>query len=454
VKRRSLAYIGIATVLLVTGGLLSLRTRGPAHPPGPEGETAGAPVREVTSPASPLAPRLRSPPSAVAELGVLTDRAESALAEVVDREALAGSVVSRHCGDEEACAAVRAALRDEHTTRLTVAARADWDPYRVDMDAAAAGLPPPARGTLAGRTRMVTIRVATATSARHLAVRAAFAAAAAIAEKIDGLVFDPLLGRVETARDFAAHAVTEPAGASSFRRDRAQLLYQPRSDGVVRILTAGLSRWGAPDVEASSVPTAASARVAEIILAVAEVVANGAASGPVVVSRKDVERVRGAPYPGDAGLPEEQGVSIDLAPVHPEPGDPNDFLARIVPPAGEGPMGYLDLAERFFGAGLAASPGEDVVRSRSARAQRGLPDALARWKASRATGRKLLALLPFAIPGDAGVESMWIEVTDCGDRSITGRLLDDPLAATDVAQGDTVTRARSEVQDVEERAGE
>jgi hypothetical protein len=450
-ESRSLAYVGIATALLAVGGLLGLRSRGSAPQPEPAGTPAGASSPAPLAAGPPASPRLRSPPAPVVELGVLTERAETALGAVVDRDGVADLIASRHCGDEEACAAVRAALRDEHTTHLQIAARTDWDLERIDVDAAATGLPSSARKSLAGRARIVAIHVATPKSARHLAVRAAFAAAYAVAEKIDGLVYDPLLGRIETAKDFASHAVTEPLGVSSFRRDRAQLLYQPRGEGIVRILTAGLSRWGAPDVEATSVPTAASARVAEIVLGVAEVVANGATSGPVELSRGDLGRVRGAPYPVDAGLPVEQMVSIDLSPVHPESGDPNDFLARIDPPAGEGPMGYLDLAERFFGAGLAASPGDDVVRTRSARAQHGLSDALSRWKASRSAGRRLLVLLPFAIPGDAGVESMWVELTDDGERSITGRLVDEPLAATDVARGDTVTRARSEVEDVEER---
>jgi hypothetical protein len=392
----------------------------------------------------------------VAELGVLTDLPEAALKEIVDRSALAGLLLAKVCGSDEACAAVRAALADEQTTRVQIVARSDWDLDRIDLDAAAAGLAPAARRSLSSRARIVSIRVATATStsgARHLAVRAAYAMAGALASKIDGLVYDPVLGRIESAADFATHAVTEPLDASTFRRDRVQLLYQPRAAGVVRILTAGLSRWGAPDVEAAAVPTAASPRVAEIVLGVAEVVARGVAAGPVEISRGDIERARGAPYPGDAGLPDDRKVAIELDPVHPEPGDPNDFIARISPAGGEGPMGYLDLAEHFFGPALAASPGDDVVRTRSARAQRALAPALARWTAGRARGTRLLARLPFTIPGDAGVESMWIDVTAYDVRTITGKLVDEPLAATDVARGDSITRPRADVEDVEERRG-
>jgi hypothetical protein len=387
---------------------------------------------------------------------VLTDRVEGALGECVDRDSVAKLVVTGHlCGDGPGCDAVVKALRDETTTHLQIAERADWDVDRNDLDAAAASLAAAARRSLPRRGRVVAVRVATATTtlaSRGLAVRAAFAAAAAIAARIDGLVYDGVLSRIETAPDFAKHVPAESLGTSTFRADRIAVVYQPRGEGVVRILTAGLSRWGAPDVEAAAVPTAAGARVAEIVLGVAEDVANGLASGPAPLTRAAIARVRGAPYP-DAGLPEDREVRVDLAPVRPESGDPNDFIARIVPSAGEGPMGYLDLAETFFGPSFAASPGDDAVRATAARAQRAIGVALARWASARKGGAKLLVLLPFPIPGDAGLESMWVDVTEYGERTVTGRIVDEPLGATDFARGDSVTRSRADVEDLDERGG-
>jgi hypothetical protein len=455
VSPRTIAYLGIATGLLLVGALVEVRSRRASEPTeATPGVPTGATLEEAPPTTDGASRPLRSPPSAVAELGVLTDRAD--LEEAVDRQVLVKRVLADGlCGDERSCAAVAEALRDERTTHLQIALRSDWDIDRIDLDAAAAGLAGSARKSLPKRSRIVVVRVATATStlaARGLATRAAFAAAAAIASRIDGLVYDQLLGRIESARDFAKHAPTEPQDASTFRPDRVQLLYQPRAEGVVRILTAGLSRWGAPDVEAAAVPTAASPRVAEIVLGVAEKVANGLTTGPARLTRADLASLRGAPYPTDAGLPDDREVGVDLTPTHPEAGDPNDFIARIVPTAGDGPMGYLDLAERFFGPALAASPGEDAIRARTSRAREALGPALGRWRAARAEGAKLLVLLPFPIPGDAGVESMWVDLTAYDDRTVTGRIVDEPLGATDVARGDSVTRPRSEVEDVDDRA--
>lgn len=372
------------------------------------------------------------------------------MAQVLERQALAALIVPADCGDEGACTAVRAALQDEHTTTLQVVPASNWNITQADIDASAGSLSEAVRATIKKRARIVVVHVATATSARQLAVRAAYTAAAAIAEKVDGLVYDQLLGRIEGPQDFAAHLVAEPLDGSAFRKDRVELLYEPKAAGVVRILTSGLSRWGAPDVEAAMVPVAASGRVADIVLAVAGALANGAVAGPILLSRDDLARGRGAPYPTEVDFPATSTIAIDLASVHPEGGDPNDFMARIDPPAGNGPLGYLDLAERFFGS-LAASPDETALRANRERTQRALPSALARWTASRSAGATLLVQLPFEIAGDGGVESMWIDVTRVDAHAVTGRLVDDPLGATQFNRGDEITRPLTDVEDLEVR---
>lgn len=443
-SRRRLVYVAIAIGLLVAGRFFG----GSGSTPRPEGAAPAPTAFDAAGGSPPAVVLLRHPPSAVAELGILTDRPQADLEARIRRDALAASLLPAHCGDEEACGAVRAALSDEHVTTLQIMGASDWEMDRGILDASAAGLAAKDRASISKRPRVVVVHVATPPSPRQLAVRAAFAATAAIAEQIDGLVYDALLERIESARNFAAHAVTEPLAASAFRLDRMQMLYEPKGEGVVRILTAGLSRWGAPDVEAAAVPNSASARVAEIVLGVAEAIANGATTGPVTLSRDDLARVRGSDYPADAALPEATPVSLAVVSVHPEAGDPNDFIARITPPAGDSPLGYLDLSERFFGPMLAAAPEGAALLARRGRAQRALASALARWDKSRS---RLLVQLPFEIAGEGGIESMWIDVTRYDARTVTGKLVDEPLVATQFARGQEVTRARDEVEDLEER---
>jgi hypothetical protein len=384
------------------------------------------------------------PPSSVVELGVLTAASEEVLGSIVQREALAALVTSDLCGDSAACDAVRSTLQNEHATTVSVRDAAEW---KLDALDAGAG-----KEVAAARKmpRVVVIEVATATGPKQLALRAAMAGAGAIALKASGLVVDRLLGRVETASAFAKHAVTSPLDAPCFRHDRVALRVQPKAEGVVRVVTAGLSRWGAPDVEAAAVPVTASTRVGEVVLGVAEALANGATEGPLVLTRDDLARARGQAYAADAGMPVVTTVEVDVVGVHPEPGDASDFIARVAPPGGDGQIAYMDLAERFFGPMLVAGPGAEA-NARRDKAQAQLGASLAAWEAAKASGAKLLVALPFAIPGDAGAESVWVAVTRFDARTVTGTVIDDPLGATDVKRGDEVTRPRSQVQEIDLR---
>jgi hypothetical protein len=450
VSRRTLVYIGIAVALLVGGRLLSssngnqvIPEETPLQPPVP-------PPSLTAKPAPPPTP-FKRPPSSIMEVGVLSDRSTDALDALLDRTALAAAIPARLCGDEAPCEAVRATLRDERATTLQVVDASAWSIERLDVDTAARNLTARERAGLKSLPRVVVVHVNTATSGKQLALRTGTAVAALVAEKIGGLVWDQLLDRVENARDFGAHAVTTPLGAPTFRRDRIEVLYEPKEEGIVRLLTSGLSRWGVADVEAPTVPTAASERVSDIVLGVAAAIANGVtAASPVTVSRDDLGKARGRDYPGDAGMPEVTPIDLDVTSVHPETGDPNDFMVRVEPAAGEGPLAYVDLAGRFFGS-LSAAPAADVMAERRDRAQTRLTTALSRWTEGRATGAKLLVLLPFGIPGNAGSESMWVEVTRADARSVTGKVIDEPLGATDVHKGDEMTRPRGDVEDLDLR---
>jgi len=449
---RLLLYFGIAGVVLITGYRLS---QPPAGPPETEPTAEPAPSVSAAPPTSSTSPikavELKRPPSSIAEVGVLTDRSEADLQLLLARDVIATLVEPAFCGDDAACTAVRATLRDEHATSLTVLDSSVWSLDKADVDASARGLTAAQVASVKKLPRVVAVRVATATGPRQLALRTCLAAAAVIAQRTGGIVWDQLLGRMETPAAFAKHVVTTPLGASAFRADRVELLYQPKGETVVRVLTSGLSRWGAPDVEVAGVPTAASERIAEIVLGVAAAIADGAKQGPIVLSRDDLGHARGEAYPTDAGLPASAPVEIDVVAEHPENGDPNDFMARIVPPGADGPIGALDLAERFFGPVLAAAPSSATLDARRREVKGKLASALGRRGAGKDAGTKLLVMLPFPIPGDAGVESMWIEVTRFDDRTVTGTLTDDPLGATDVKRGDVVTRPRSDVEDLEER---
>jgi hypothetical protein len=425
--------------------LSSSNQRTPAEP------TTPTMIFDASPPPAPPKPvkTLKRPPNSLAEFGVLTDRPLTELDDLCDDRIAIGNLVrAKHCGDDDSCAAVRDTLLDPQATVIQAASASDWNLDRANVDAGARGLNAAQRARVKKLPTVVIVHVSTGTGPRQLALRTATALASALADRLNGIVWDQLLERFESPQAFLTHAVTEALGEPTFRRDRVELLFEPKGEGIVRILTSGLSRWGQPDVEAASVPTAATDRVSEMVLGVAAALADGPPDAPIVLTRDDLARVRGKDYPGDAGLPALEKVDVDVVSAHPESGDPNDFIARIEPPAGESAIAMVDLAERFFGPVLAASPGSDVMSARQRKAQEALAGALAKWSAGHGSGTRLLVQLPFPIPGDAGSESMWIEVSGFNARTVTGRLIDEPLGATDVHFGDELTRLRSEVEDL------
>lgn len=460
VSRRTFVYIGIGVALVIGGRLFSSIGKNPSISTD-QSSASDAGADDARSGPAPFAspftapskgPPFKRPASSIAEFGVLTDRSADSLSSLIDRATLAAAIKPALCGDDDTCNAVRATLADAHATTLEVHASSDWSLDHIDVDAVGRTLTTRERAALKGFPRLVAVRVNTASSPKQLALRTAIAAASAVATQVGGLVWDQLLNRVENAHGFAAHAVTDPLGQPVFRRDRVELTYvpDPKEAGIVRLLTVGLSRWGVADVDATPVPTAAAERLGDVVLGVAAALANGATESPVTITLDDLGRARGKAFAPDGGFPAPAPIEIDVQSVHPESGDASDFLARVQPSSGDGALGYVNLAERFFGPILAASPGADVLADRQARAQTRLASALSSWSASKGAGARLVVQLPFPIPG-GGTESMWLDVTRFDAKNVTGKILDEPLAATDVHRGDEVTRLRADVEDLDLR---
>jgi hypothetical protein len=440
---RKFAYIALATLIVVVGAGLTRWMIQPTPQMGPVVPSGGAGPAESVDAGRSIP--LRRPPSSVSVLGVLTRQKDVA----IELAKLAADVAPAVCGDAAACEAVRATLADAHATEVRAIPASDWAIGRAELDAGA----PLAAGVGRWPTAVV-VRVAVAPSPRQLGLRSAFAAAATLAAQLDGWVIDPLLGRAEDAPTFAIHAVTERLDAPAFRADRIRVMEEAAGESVVRLRTRGLARWGAPEVEALAVPLAARDAWTDLMLGVAAAVANGMTS-PVSLTRADIEAAAGRPAAGagSADATATEAVAVDLSSVAVEPTaeEESDFVARIEPPGGEGPLAYLELGERFFGP-LLTSMGPPPAASandakRSERMLERLASAIDRAASPDAGQLRAFVRLPFDIPG-GGREALWVEVTGHDARTVTGRIADDPMAATDVARGTEVTRSRVEVLDV------
>jgi hypothetical protein len=456
-RNRALLVIVAGVALLV-----AVFAFGKKEGPAPKGEPSPASASATTAPPprDPIA--IRRPAAAIVELGVMSDRPEKEMAPLAVPSAAIALVAAKHCGDDRACDAVRALLREEGHLRLELRDAPGWRmPRESELANAASALTPKERETFAKSPRVIVVTVSGNAKPDQLPIRAGFAIAAAIAEKLGAFVYDPVLDRAEKSSQFAEHVVKEPLGASAFRRDRIDFQYVPRDEANLRAITTGMVRFGAPDLEVASAPKGILPKLVDVLAAIAKKVADGAETSPIALGLADLDRARD----GGATSADESGtLEIDLLGVHPENGDPNDVMARVVPPEGATTQGYEGLVDSLFGPSAQGwePPTPEEFRATRTRTQAALASVLTRWKAAQKDGgesAELYVQLPF-VPsssrsGDGGPDAsdlmafewMWLEVKSFDDKSLTGALVDDPEDVPGLSKGDKVTRRRDEVSD-------
>jgi hypothetical protein len=248
-------------------------------------------------------------------------------------------------------------------------------------------------------------------------------AAASLATRARGFVYDEVLHRIETARAFATHGPRWDA----WRADRVVVVSDPQPDGTARVVTLGMRRFGAPDLAIEGATGDLAAPLGAVLLRVASLVAGGATEAPLAIA---------------------PGARVDLiAPEHPHEGDPDNVVLRVVPIGST----YEELAERVSRAGEGA---DAVVAFRgdggalatvAERARAALPGAIARWSRERDAGASLLVKLPF---GDAGsVEWMWVEVDRADATRVEGALASTPVRVAGLHAGSRIDASRTNVAD-------
>jgi hypothetical protein len=367
------------------------------------------------------------PPEAVAELGVLTEAAEGDLAPFRDPKQVASMLDERECGG--ALSAVRAFA--SRSLVLDVMPSTFWPmPSFEDLPDVTRTLTDGERAKLGRPLRLVSVRTSGPAAPDQLPARTAYAAAIAIARATGGLVYDRVDDRIESAETFATHAIVAPMGASVFRLDRIEIRYMARADGNVRLITSGLLRFGAPDVDVASVEPRFAAPLADLVAEVARSLVDGAHTSPIDVALDGAK------------------LRVDLADVHPESGDPNTTMVRVVSEGETTPAAYARLAATIpIDAGDTTTPSDDELDASRIRTQSHLHSVLDRFAADRDAGARLYLQLPFDYvtdAGEAGEEWMWVDVERWDETSIDGKLVDDPDNTMPLHRGDAVHRLRAE----------
>jgi uncharacterized protein YegJ (DUF2314 family) len=446
-------YAAIA-VVVVTLAILVWWSLPPEIPPaalldgGPSSTAVDDPPTAKTTPT-----QLERSVRAAAELVVLTDKPEATIEKALKRDAIAGLLDVRHCG--ATCGALKAFVLDEHGFEAELMRSEEYIlPPKDTLDTVAPGLTPDERGKAASKPFAVVVRTQAPFSTDHLAARAAFAATVALAEALDGYVYDEISRRIETRREFAEQVITVPLGQQPVFKPR-QIVVQlyRQGDETARLLTLGMVRFGLPDFTARGSNMSAGPQIANVINAVASLAVAGRQELPIVVTIDDVAKALGR-TPADLGVDPMISGPVSFTVGEPErtEGDPDNELVELIPPGGATREGWDAALSSLFGGTQKTVRTEldKPLATVAANARKSVGAAIARFQ--KGEGRLFLKS-SFAVPidarGDGGpaTESLWVQIASCDERTCAGSISNSPEYATNLAYGKTTTVTRAEILD-------
>jgi uncharacterized protein YegJ (DUF2314 family) len=403
----------------------------------PEAET-----HEKAPPAADVAPHaIPRPAEAVASFAVLTGAVPAELEARTRRDALAQSIQRGTCGDDAGCHAVHALVRDETAFSIDVRGAAEWGlPAGDALAEMGASLTPGERASIPTLARVVVVRARSEVGRGAVAARTAWAATSALAGALHGLVYDETEHRIEDAAAFASHAITEALGDSVWREDRIAVQLYEAPDGTARLLTLGMRRFGAPDLEIEGAPMNAGRPLGALLNLVAAKLVDGASTAPLAL-----------PAPDAHATPD---VDLVSAPHH--EGDPEGTVLRVLPVGGDYDALVARVLGKVDGVSLTNESDSPALSAIAARARAALPGAIDRWSRARDAGATLLVKLPFGVTAPDGtvhdggaLEWMWVNVSDANadTGTVSGTLANTPVYVAQLQSGSRVTGRQGDVAD-------
>lgn len=447
-------YAGLA---ILVGGLAALVWWSLPGDRPPEASDAGAaegPAAQVATGehAGRAMVGLERPPNASAELAVLTDKPADVVRAVATVSEIGKRLDVRHCGG--ACEAVKSFMTDEDAFEIDILKTEDLLlPPRDTLDTVAPGLTPRERDGVEARGTAVMIRTQGAITPEQMPARAVFAAAAVLAEALDGFVYDEVARRIETAHDVVEHTVVAKLGEPAFARKHIVIQLYRQEDGTARLLTLGMARFGSPDLSIRGANMSSGPLLAEVINAAASQLAHGKNEATITVTLDEIARVVGK-KPSELNPTPTSARPVVLDIVTPEriEGDPVNTMAELVPKDGATREAWDAVIVSLFGVApsVSASVDDEELAAIAKKAQRDLPAAIKRFEAGEG---ELFIKGPFPIPPDARVdggaasEMLWLAAASCDAQRCTGVLSNEPTYATNIALGKTTSVKRAEAVD-------
>jgi uncharacterized protein YegJ (DUF2314 family) len=453
-------YVMLGALALALGALVVWSLTQPASDLGP-GVTVtgdGAPSDDASGDAASATSRGHSAsagalevlPEAACELAVLTKVPASELAKI-DGEAATKLLDARTCG--AGCDAVKAALVDKTRFELEVSTADDYIlPPQEAFEAMAPALSVDERESLDKRPSVLVVRAHAPTNLDQLTARLCFTAAAALGQKVDGLIYDEVARRFERPSQVADHAVTVPLGKPVFLPRMISVQLYRQDDGTARLVTLGMARFGSPDFVVRGASMDAGPALANVINVVAWHAAAMERALPLTVTMADLSRATGLTADKLSKDPAaSKPLRLDVVDNERREGDPDNEIVELVPPGGATAEGWSDAIATLYGepAQIVRVTDDAALDEAGKRARASLPSAIKRWKDGDGA---LYVKGPFPIPGRedagaAGMEWMWLDVTSCDAKACAGTLSNNPGYATNLAAGKPVSVERGKAGD-------
>lgn len=394
-------------------------------------------------------------PEASAELAVLTDKAEVEVAKVASGEVIAKMLDTRHCG--ATCDALRKVIADHDRFEVEVMKAEDYIlPAKDSYETIGAGLTAAERASIAKRGSVVVLRTRGTATIEQLPARTVFAATAAVAEALEGLVYDEVARRIESLAQTQERVITAPLGQNVFSPRHISVQLYRQEDGTARLLTLGMVRFGSPDFTMRGSSMELGPSLANVMNAAASAAAGMKTELPVVITLADVARVSGR-------RPEELAkdataaaaaspVPLDAVDAERVEGDPENEMLELVPRGGATREAWASAAAALFGEApkVVFASFDKELDAIAVRARKELPGVVKRFESGEGA---LFVKGPFPIPeesridGGAKEEWMWVEVSSCDARGCAGVLSNTPGYATNLAAGRPVRVAREQTAD-------
>lgn len=276
-----------------------------------------------------------------------------------------------------------------------------------------------------------------------------------VARETSGLIWDEETREAFTPDEWHQRRVT---GWNDGYPDmtRQIVIHAYKDTDLVRAITLGMARVGLPDVLMEEFPWSVNQAVGSLINALCQTLAEGAAIKKNGELDLDLKALR------HTGLRERllkslqenarSTAQLTLRQGRHDEGDPDNRLIRISAeryPGKDASAKQDKLLTTLFGGEdkVLAVRHNDAIRAASERARARLPELKRLFTAGLRPGELIMLKAPFAIPGEARQEWMWVEVGRWGNGVIDGLLKNEPANIPDLHAGQRVSIKEADVFD-------